>query len=277
MRHLIVFGVAAGLCAGAAHAVPTVQIRGVAARVAIIPEARSDIRVTVLRTNPRLPLHIRRIGGKILIAGDVSRRVHSCDAPTTPGAISLKSRGDIPIASLPWLVIRTPLDVRLEAGDAVFGVIGRSASLDFTNLGCGDWTIADVRGRMRIDQAGAGHTRTGSAGSADLAVAGSGQVDVRAVGQGLAAVSSGSGDIDVARVKSGAVDTRIAGTGNIAIAAGQAGPMTASIAGSGDVRMGGSAQSLAASIAGSGDVTVAKVSGRVTRQIFGPGQVRTGP
>ena len=50
---------------------------------------------------------------------------------------------------MPQVVIRTPRDVNVDAGGAVFGSVGRSASLDLGNAGCGDWTIANVDGRRR--------------------------------------------------------------------------------------------------------------------------------
>jgi len=276
MRDLMIVGVSMALVAGSARADPQVLIHGAAARVAVVPQARRDIRVVVLQANPQLPLKIRRTGSRVQIIGDVSRQVHNCGTSTTPDTISIRGRGLIPISALPRLVIFTPMDVSLQAGDAIFGVMGRSASVDFTNLGCGDWAIANVRGRLRVDQAGAGETRTGVAASGDLAVAGSGHIRTHRLDHGLTAVSSGSGDIDVQAVASGPVDARIAGTGNINIAGGKVGAMTASIAGSGDVRMAGVAQSLKAEVTGTGDVLVAHVAGTVTRQTFGAGEVKAG-
>jgi hypothetical protein len=262
--------------AGPAAAAPSLQIRGAAARMAIIPEARSDVRVTILRTNPRLPLRVHASGGKVLITGDVNRRVRGCGGPDQRRWVEIWGRGRIPWESLPYLVVRTPLDVRVSVGDAVFGVIGRSASIDFTNQGCGDWTIANVRGRLRLDQAGAGDSRAGAAAAADLSVAGSGRIGVGSVAHGLTAVSSGSGDIALASA-SGPVDVRVAGTGDVDIAGGRAAHMEVSIAGSGNVRMRGQAQSLGASVTGSGDVVVTAVSGQVVRRVFGPGAVKIGP
>lgn len=276
MRDLITVGVALAFVASSALAEPSVVIRGVAARVAIIPQARRDIRISILKINHKTPIRIRRSGGRLLVTGDVSRQVHSCGSPGAIGSVSIKSRGVIPFADLPQMVIYTPRDVRLLAGDAVFGVIGRSDSVDFTNLGCGTWRIANVRGRLRVDQAGSGVTRAGAAGSGDLAVAGSGLIAAQALGQGLIAVSSGSGDIHVARLSSGPADVRIAGTGNVTIDQGRVGAMAASIAGSGDVKMGGMAQSLVATVTGSGNVMVAKVTGGVKGQAFGAGKIRVG-
>jgi Putative auto-transporter adhesin, head GIN domain len=258
--------------AGTAAAATALQVRGAAARVAIIPESRPDVRVVVLRTNPRLPLRIHSAGGRILITGDVSRRVRGCG----PHGVSLWGRGDVAYGDLPFVVVRTPLAVRVWAGDAVFGVIGRSSSVDLTNQGCGNWTIANVRGRLRLDQAGAGESRAGSAAAADLSVAGSGRIVARSLPGGMMAVSSGSGDINVGEVF-GPVDVRIGGTGGVTVAGGRASHMDASIAGSGDIRMGGSAESLTASVTGSGDVVVSHVTGPVIRRVFGSGEVRVGP
>ncbi|HEX4740789.1 MAG TPA: DUF2807 domain-containing protein [Caulobacteraceae bacterium] len=260
------------VAARGAQAASALEIRGAAMRVAIVPERRPDVRVVVLRTNPRLPIRIRAAGGRIIITGDVSRRVRACGQH----GIDLWGRGDVAYDALPFVVVRTPLAVRVSAGDAVFGVIGRSASVDFTNKGCGNWTIANTRGRLRLDQAGAGESRAGSAGSGDLSVAGSGRIAVLSLGKGMMAVSSGSGDIAVDQA-SGTMDVRIAGTGDVTVAAGAVTHMEASIAGSGNIHMEGVAQSLNASVTGSGDVLVKHVTGPVTRRVFGPGSIRVEP
>ena len=46
------------LAAGVAHAA-SVEIKDAVARVVVIPEARSDIKVEFLTTNPSLPLQVR--------------------------------------------------------------------------------------------------------------------------------------------------------------------------------------------------------------------------
>jgi hypothetical protein len=238
------------------------------------------VSIFILHSNPRLPMRVRTLGGRVVVTGDVNRRVRGCqgarEGAAGGGGVDLWGRGRIPYAALPYLVVRTPMDVHVSVGDAVYGVIGRSVSVDFTNQGCGDWIIANVRSRLRLDQAGAGYTRAGTAGGGDLSVAGSGRVSTRALSGPLTAVSSGSGNIDVAAV-SGSVDVRVAGTGDVDIAGGHASHMEVSIAGSGDVRMRGQAQSLTASVTGSGDVEVARVTGPVIRRVFGPGEVRIGP
>jgi hypothetical protein len=277
MRPLLTLGVlaTAAVHAGAALAAPSVEIRGAAAQVTIIPEARRNIVVTLTRANPGLPVQIRKLGDHVYVYGDVGRKVHGCRNGQGAVVVAVWGRPAYSLQQLPVLVIRTPMEVRLSAGDAVFGAIARSGSVDFTNRGCGDWTIADVQGLLRLNQAGAGDAHIGSSGSSALSVAGSGGISTGPIRAGLTAVSSGSGDIAVASV-SGPVDARVAGPGSIDMAAGSVTTMTVSIAGSGAVTLHGTAQTLQASIAGKGDVSVTKVTGAITKQVFGSGAVRVG-
>ena len=276
MRRLITWAVVTGLLGvTVARAAPTLVIRGAAARVVVIPEARSDITVFVERATPGLPLKIHRLGDRVTIIGNVARRVHGCFLAGGRRSVRVWSRGALAYDALPGLIIRTPMNVHLTAGDAVFGEIGRSASLDLTNQGCGDWTVANVAGRMRIDQAGAGITRAGTARSADLSVAGSGKVITQPIAGGVTAVSSGAGDIKVAAIN-GPYDVRVAGAGSIVTSAGLATSMTASIAGSGGIRFGGTALTLQAMIAGPGQVRVDRVTGSVSKRVFGSGSVTVG-
>ena len=259
--------------ASAALASPSIEIRGVAARVTVIPESRSDIAVTISRSDPRLPLRVRKFGDRVYLSGDVARRVHGCRAADGSRSVAIWGQSAIPYEQLPELVVRTPMAVRLTVTDGVFGEIGPSASVDFTNEGCGDWKIADVLGRLHLNQAGAGDLHAGAAGPSDLSVVGSGSVSAGDIRGGLKAVSSSSGDVTVATL-SGPFDGRVAGAGNITVTAGSVGAMTIAIAGSGSVTFGGVADSLHATIAGSGGVTVAKVTGPVVRQVFGSGAIR---
>jgi hypothetical protein len=277
MRPWLAVGVMgiASAAAVAGRAAPAVEIRGAAARVTIIPRAQATIDATLVHADARLPIRIRRVGDRLYVTGDVGRQIRSCAVAGGARGVSVWGRGMIAYDQLPQLVIRAPMAVRIIAGEAVFGEIGKSASVDFTNLGCGDWVIADVQGRLRLNQAGSGALRTGSAGSSDLSVAATGGVSTGDIRGGLKAVSSGSGNIAVAQV-SGPVDARVAGSGDIDLAGGAVGAMTVSIAGSGAVRLRGTAQSLKVSIAGSGDVTVTRVVGTVSKQVFGPGAVRVG-
>lgn len=275
MRLLTALSVAGVLAGGVAVAGPGVQIRGAAARVVIIPEARKDIAVTIVKRSSRLPIKVRTFNGTVFITGDIGHRSHGCLTANGQRTVGIWGRGAVSYDDLPRVVIRTPMDVRISAGEAVFGDVGRSNSLDLTNQGCGAWIIGNVERRLRLDQAGSGDAHAGDAGSAELSVAGSGDIATQAIRGPVTAVSSGSGGITVVSIH-GPLDARIAGSGDIHVRGGRIGKMSASIAGSGDVVFGGVADSLNASIAGSGGVTVAGVTGAVTRRVFGSGEVKVG-
>ena len=252
------------------------QIRGAVARAVVVAEARTDVRVDLVRANRAFPLRISRFGEAVFVDGDVRHKSRSCRSRMGRPSVQIRGRGVLGYDDMPQLVIHAPLDVRVSAGEAVFGAIGRTRTLDFANQGCGDWLIGNVAGHLRLAEAGSGAVRAGSAASADLSVAGSGRVAVGRIAGRLTALSTGDGDIGADFV-SGSLDARIAGGGAILVADGRVGDMAASVAGSGVVRFGGVAGDLRGQVTGPGLVAAARVTGLVTRRVFGPGVVRVGP
>ena len=230
---------AAALMGGAAAAAPSVQIKDAVARVTVIPEDRADVKVEFLTRNPSLPLTVTTIGERTVIDGDLDHnRIHSCMVLGGKITVGVRGVGKVDWNDIPQVVVRTPRESRVSAGGAVFGTIGRSESLSFANAGCGDWTIANARGRMELSEAG-------------------------------------SGDIHAASI-AGDLNARVAGSGDVHVDGGQARLMSVSVAGSGDVAFGGVAQQLDARVMGSGDVRAAQVTGAVNKTIMGSGEVRTG-
>lgn len=303
MRALLAIGVASAalLAAGAASAAePRVEIKDAVARVVIVPEARSDVKVSFKTTNASLPLTLRVEGDRTIVDGDLDGplgkgRIRSCSSVNGEVDVQVAGVGKVAWDDMPQVIIQAPMDARVSAGGAVFGSVGRSTSLKLSNAGCGDWTVANVEGAMTINLAGSGDLKAGSAGVADIKVAGSGDVATTGVrgkltanvagsgalasgpvGGGLAIRIAGSGDADVASV-TGDVDISIAGSGDALVRGGQAGAMTVSIAGSGDIQFAGSAATVTARVAGSGDIRVASVSGDIKKRIVGSGDVRVGP
>jgi hypothetical protein len=262
------------MAAGGAHAA-SVEVKDAVARVVVIPEARSDIKVEFLTTNPALPLKVRSMGDRVIVDGDLNRRIRSCHSNGTNVRVRVNGVGEVAYEDMPQIVIRTPKDVNIGTGGAVFGSIGKSASLDLSNAGCGDWTVANVAGKMKINQAGSGNTVTGSSGEAVLRIAGSGDVRIGEIKGPLTADMAGSGDVDAASV-AGTLNVKIAGSGDVRVAGGHATEMMVSIAGSGDVSLDGVADSLRARIAGSGDVHVKQVKGPISKAIVGSGGVSIG-
>ena len=303
MRAILAFGVASAalLAAGAASAAETrVDIKDAVARVVIVPEARSDVKVSFKATNASLPLTVRVEGDRTIVDGDLGGRlgkgrIRNCRSINGVASVEVSGVGRIAWDDMPQIIIQVPMDANVGAGGAVFGSVGRSTSLSLSNAGCGDWTVANVEGALTVNLAGSGDVKAGSAGAADIRIAGSGDVastgvrgkltasvagsgDLAAgpVGGGLAVRIMGSGDTDVASVN-GDVDISIAGSGDALIRGGQAGAVSVNIAGSGDVQFAGSATTVTARVAGSGDIRVASVAGDVKKSVVGSGEVRVGP
>ncbi|HYF22444.1 MAG TPA: DUF2807 domain-containing protein [Caulobacteraceae bacterium] len=274
--------------AGAAQAVE-VEIKDAVARVVVIPENRADIAVTVAQGSAGLPaLQVTRTGsGNVNIDGDLKRKIKGCtltglvmndhvDPMNPPSNLTVRvaDHGDVKVADAALITIRTPMDVRIEAGGAVFGAIGRSTSVELANAGCGDWTVANVNGPLKVSIAGSGDLRAGTASTLTVGIAGSGDVHVGSV-RSLDASIAGSGDVRVARVD-GPIEASIAGSGDVRVDDGRSERVNASIAGSGDVNFGGTAGTLKASVIGSGDVRARSVTGEVKKSVMGSGDVVVG-
>jgi hypothetical protein len=276
MRLSLIAVAASGLCAaaGAAQAA-AVEVKDAVARVTVIPEDRNDIRVELLSSNPNLPLEIKTFAGRTIVDGGLGRRIRGCHGSGPNARVMVRGVGEVGWRDMPQVVIRTPREANISTGGAVFGAVGRSAGLQLANAGCGDWTVANVQGRLRLSQAGSGDTRVGSAGEARIRVAGAGDVSTAEIRGPLQVEIAGSGDVSVASV-AGPLGVHTVGSGDVRVHGGHASEMRVTIAGSGDVRFDGVADALKASIAGSGDVHVREVKGPVSKAIMGSGGVTFG-
>ena len=268
---LALSGVALADAANAA----SVEVKDAVARVTVIPEARSDIKVEMLTTNPSLPLEVRQMGDRVIVDGRLGHRIRSCHSDNGTPKVHVAGVGEVAWADMPQIVIRTPKDVNVGAGGAVYGSVGKSDNLDLSNAGCGDWVVANVAGKMKLNVAGSGDTHTGSAGETRVRIAGSGDVRSQAIAGGLEVDVAGSGDVTTASV-SGPLDVKVAGSGDVKIGGGHVPSMKVSIAGSGNVVLDGIADTLDARIAGSGDVRVKQVTGSVSKAVLGSGGVTIG-
>lgn len=277
MRIAMLFAAAAAVSLGAASAAAaaSVTIKDAVARVTVIPEARNDIKVEVISANPRLPLEVRSFGDRTTVQGDLGRRIRGCRGSKDNVRVEVRGVGDVAWRDMPQVVIRTPRDAKVAAGGAVFGSVGRAASLDLENAGCGDWTIANVEGRLALAQFGSGDAHAGSAGAAKIRTGGSGDVWMSDVRGPIQVEIAGSGDVSLGQV-SGPLEIRVAGSGDVKVAGGHAPMMTVAIAGSGNVDFGGTADGLKARIMGSGDVRAREVRGPISKMVMGSGSVSVG-
>ncbi|THD63574.1 DUF2807 domain-containing protein [Phenylobacterium sp.] len=261
--------------AGAASAATSVEVKDAVARVTVIPENRADVKVDIIQANPALPLEVRTFAGRTIVDGRLGRRIRDCRGSGEGVSVRVRGVGDVGFREMPQIVIHTPRDVDLDAGGAVWGSVGRSASLKLGNAGCGDWTVANVDGALRLSQAGSGNTRAGAAGSARVHVAGSGDATVGDLKGALDVDIAGSGNVTVASI-AGPLEVHVAGSGDVKVASGRATDMKVAVMGSGNVDFRGSADTLHATIAGSGDVRAKQVNGPVSKTVMGSGGVTIG-
>ncbi len=272
---LALLAAVAATAAGSAAQAASVEIKDAVARVTVVPENRSDIKVEVVRPNARLPLEVRTMGDRTIVDGDLDRRIRNCRGADERVRVDVRGVGEVSWSEMPEIVIRTPRDARVAAGGAVFGSVGRSGALSLSNAGCGDWTVANVEGHLKLSQAGSGDTRVGTAGSAAIRIAGSGDVATADIRGGLEVDIAGSGDV-AARSVNGPLNVSIAGSGDVTVGGGRATPLSVSIMGSGDVDFRGQAMGLKARVAGSGDVRAREVKGDISKTIMGSGSVIIG-
>ena len=253
----------------------SVEIRDAVARVTVVPQDRSDIKVEIVHAHPDLPLKVTVSGDRTLIDGDLHRRIRDCNGMGESARIHVRGVGRVAYADMPQVVIYTPKAVDVGANGAVVGAIGRSASLDLDNSGCGNWTIADVAGEAELHQSGAGSVKMGSAGSLDLHISGAGSLRAVAVRDGMDARLSGAGGVTIGAF-AGPLEAHVSGVGQIRVEEGRASRIKASVSGIGGVDFGGVAQELQASISGLGNIRVKEVTGSVTKSVSGAGRIKIG-
>lgn len=142
----ILLAAVAVLSAGAAQAA-TVEVKDAVARVTVIPENRSDVRVEIVSPNSRLPLGIRTLGDRTIVDGDLNRRIRNCRGSGERASVEVRGVGSVAYAEMPQVVIHTPRDVHIDTGGAVFGAVGRSASLELETpaAATGPWPMSRAR------------------------------------------------------------------------------------------------------------------------------------
>lgn len=257
--------------AGAANAA-AVELKDAVARVTVIPEDRADVKVEVVTANPKLPIEVRNFAGATVIDGGLGHRIHDCHHRSDRPVAWVRGVGEIEGEAMPQLVVRTPRAVVISSNGAVFGAVGRSASLELHDSGCSAWTVADVAGAANIRESGAGSVRLGAVGRLDLRLSGAADVHAVRIRQGMDTTLSGAGRVQVEDF-AGPMDARVSGIGHVRVAGGRATTVRASVSGMGGVEFGGVAETLDARISGIGGIRVKQVTGAVTRSVSGAGHV----
>ncbi len=280
-----------GLAAVAPASAGEVEIRNAVARVVVIVEDRQDIAVEVTQGRSRLPaVQVRRNGRDVEIDGGLRRNglwgrgdgIRNCNSgradaaqPGQGATVEVRDLGRIRLEDAPLIILRTPRNVDVSAGGAVFGAVGRGArSVELDSGGCGGWTIANVDGDLELGVGGSGSIRAGTSRTLDASVGGSGSVLAGGTGDLKVAVG-GSGNVEVASAN-GQGDISIGGSGGVNVRQGRMDKLSVAIGGSGDVRYGGTTRDLSVAIAGSGNVRVGAATGSVSRTVVGSGTLHIG-
>lgn len=253
----------------------SVEIRDAVARVTVVPQDRSDIKVEIVRAHPELPLSVSVSGDRTIIEGGLDRRIRDCNGMGGNARVNVRGVGKVSYDEMPQVVIYTPREVDVAANGAVVGAIGRSASLKLRNSGCANWTIADVAGEAELHQSGAGSVKMGAADRLDIDLSGAGSLRAVAVRHGMDADLSGAGGVTIGSF-AGPLEAQVSGVGQIRVEDGRASRIKASVSGVGGVDFGGVAQDLQASISGLGNIRVRQVTGSVTKSVSGAGRIKVG-
>jgi hypothetical protein len=262
----------AALSAGTAQAA-TLEIDDALVRVTVIPEDRGDIRVEVTRPHAGLPLQVSTAGDRTVIDGGLERRLRDCDRGRD-ASFRVRGVGRVKWDEVPQVVVRTPRAVSVRSSGAVFGTVGRSASLDLRSSGCSGWTIADVAGPAAIHESGASTIRMGQSGRLDVRISGAAQFHATRV-RGMDVHLSGAGQVKVDELQ-GPMAAQVSGVGQVRVAQGRASNVRAGVSGIGQVAFDGEADALEASVSGMGTVRVRQVNGPVSRSVSGGGSVSVG-
>ena len=138
-----------------AAARPVLTLDAPAARVIVIPEARSDM---ALSADGRLAIH-PVAGGSARVTGASSwleRNIpwlfgYACRA----GGVSRWGR-TIALKDLPTLTARVPLDAEIVTIGAIHGQAGAGRALKLSADGCGTWRLGPLSGGLTVTQAGPG-------------------------------------------------------------------------------------------------------------------------
>ncbi len=287
LKRVMGLALAAALLAGASAHAASLDLKHIVAKVVVAPEARSDISVTVIKANPKLPLRVHTQADGVTVVDGGERdwwpmmfggHISECRVGPDGTSVHVAGVGDFSESELPQLLVRVPLNAKVSSSGAIVGSLPAADTLDLSIAGCDTWTIGDIKGRMRLSEAGKGRIRTGALGSADVSIAGTATVTTRAIADELKVSIGGSGDL-YASSASGQINASIAGSGRVRVDGGHVGSLRGSIAGSGDLIFEGAADRVKISVAGRGTVHVAHVAGMVgplNQSIMGVGEIDEG-
>lgn len=232
-----------------------VELSGIAARLRVVPENRTDISVEI-EPGVNLPIPTARLErGHLVIDGGLGMTTNNCRTRFDGvGLAEVPGVGAVDVEAMPVIVVRTPRQLNLLVRGVVVSDIGASDG-----------------GRVRID--GCGDARVGNAAYAlEVGLHGFGNVDVGAVRGTLTAQLFGVGNLSVARADGDAIANLI-GSGDLTVGP-VGGAMEARMQGSGELTVGAVGAGAALRLPGSGPVHFGAITGRTTIEASGSSVAR---
>ncbi|EGF90939.1 hypothetical protein ABI_23510 [Asticcacaulis biprosthecium C19] len=300
---------------------PQIELRDLAARVVVTPEDRSDIDIKVRYGKAKVPtLMISQRGNVTVLNGHLSggkskMNLHFNEDDLANGQVAIAGLGKVRFDDLPLIFVRVPNNAVVKDAALTVGHVKPSRSLDMIMSGAGSWTVEPVSGPLNIINSGAGDISVSTAGDSIIDNMGSGDINVQSVrklkltqtgsggfsahnSQDVEIFNQGSGDVEVLNARS--VKAKMNGSGDLTLGNVMngltlvnngssdvsvqkiAGPVSLSLAGSGDVDIaGGHIPGFVMKGSGSGDVAFGGIAGTVNIDANGPGDISimkaTGP
>jgi hypothetical protein len=166
------FIISMGLAANG-YAATEVELKNIAARVIVTPEARSDVVLTVKYGKADVPkVMLTPKGNRLVADGGLKAKRYNCQGTKT---VSFDNRPKINVEDLPIIFLKVPMYVSISSKSAmVFGEVGDSHTLDLGLGGCGDWKIGNVKDKAQLAIGGSGEAHLGNVGQLDVAIGGGG-------------------------------------------------------------------------------------------------------
>lgn len=282
-----------------------VSFQDITGAVIVTTTGGEDVELTITQGKVYRPLTVRLEGDELIIAGEApdapeyrdccndrirrdenlaqDRKAAANQPEPSPDAlfadypviaIAMPRKNDISFTDARIKLTMSALDGRLML-DACY-VYGETESLGAATIGViagSRLAIGDVKSMLELDISGDAEVVGGSAAMTDIDIAGPGSATIGAV-DGMADISiAGSGVARTGRID-GPLTVRIAGSGVMVAQGGRVDKFTATIDGSGEVVVEGTAVNPEVRLYGSSIVRLGAVEGRLVRH--GMGEVYVG-
>jgi hypothetical protein len=244
------------------------HIKDAAAVVTITPEDRQDFSIQIDNPGHAPMPAISATDGDVVVDGKLRGRIRECD----DDSVELRGYSTVSRTDLPHIIIHAPRALTTEVNGAVYADVAAAQSVDGTFSGCGQSTIADVAGALKITSNGSGAVHASAAQSLEAQLSGSGRVETGAIAGDANITTDGSGSVTISSLNGNLVG-HSSGSGGVHVQGGHIGTADITLVGSGGATIGAPVQTLKVHGVGSGDVEVTAPVGNIDADLVGSGDV----